>query len=137
MRICGHSVKASTPGYALGAQMLQLGFLKLLHGAAMREEPEEFPCVFSEDPPYEVQKTPWLLPEELDVLRVAEDALERCYNSGRFLETAAYAMAAGRAFPVRFLLPFGARQARGTAAANIPLDDYTAFLYNWCAALRA
>ena len=54
--------------------MLQLGFLKLLHGAAMREEPEEFPCVFSEDPPYEVQKTPWLLPEELDVLRAAEDA---------------------------------------------------------------
>ena len=33
-------------GYALGAQMLQLGFLKLLHGAAMREEPEEFPCDF-------------------------------------------------------------------------------------------
>ena len=63
--------------------MLQLGFLKLLHGAAMREEPEEFPCVFSEDPPHEVQKTPWLSPEELAVLRAAEDALERCYNSGR------------------------------------------------------
>lgn len=134
MRICGHSVKASTPGYALGAQMLQLGFLKLLHGAAMREEPEEFPCVFSEDPPYEVQKTPWLLPEELDVLRVAEDALERCYNSGRFLETAAYAMAAAGLSPFVFYCRLGAAGARhGTA--NIPLDDYTAFLYNWCAAL--
>ena len=121
-------------GYALGAQMLQLGFLKLLHGAAMREEPEEFPCVFSEDPPYEVQKTPWLLPEELDVLRAAEDALERCYNSGRFLETAAYAMAAAGLSPFVFYCRLGAAGARhGTA--NIPLDDYTAFLYNWCAAL--
>ena len=121
-------------GYALGAQMLQLGFLKLLHGAAMREEPEEFPCVFSEDPPYEVQKTPWLSPEELDVLRAAEDALERCYNSGRFLETAAYAMAAAGLSPFVFYCRLGAAGARhGTA--NIPLDDYTAFLYNWCAAL--
>ena len=113
-------------GYALGAQMLQLGFLKLLHGAAMREEPEEFPCVFSEDPPYEVQKTPWLSPEELDVLRAAEDALERCYNSGRFLETAAYAMAAAGLSPFVFYCRLGAAGARhGTA--NIPLDDYTAF----------
>ena len=99
-------------GYALGAQMLQLGFLKLLHGAAMREEPEEFPCVFSEGPPYEVQKTPWLSPEELDVLRAAEDALERCYNSGRFLETAAYAMAAAGLSPFVFYCRLGAAGAR-------------------------
>lgn len=113
MRICGHSVKASTPGYALGAQMLQLGFLKLLHGAAMREEPEEFPCVFSEDPPYEVQKTPWLSPEELDVLRAAEDALERCYNSGVFWKRRLTRWRR-QGFPRSFFTPFG----RGRRAAR-------------------
>lgn len=68
------------------------------------------------------------------MLRAAEDALERCYNSGRFLETAAYAMAAAGLSPFVFYCRLGAAGARhGTA--NIPLDDYTAFLYNWCAAL--
>ena len=121
-------------GYALGAQMLQLGFLKLLHGAAMREEPEEFPCEFSPKPPYEIRRTPWLSPQDLDVLRAAEDALERCYNSGRFLETVAYAMAASGLSPFDFYCRLGAAGAR-RGTANIPLDDYTAFLYEWCAAL--
>lgn len=126
--------KSFDTGYALGAQMLQLGFLKLLHGAAMREEPEEFPCEFSPKPPYEIRRTPWLSPQDLDVLRAAEDALERCCNSGRFLETVAYAMAASGLSPFDFYCRLGAAGAR-RGTANIPLDDYTAFLYEWCAAL--
>lgn len=71
--------------YGLGAHMLQLGFLKLLHGAPLEENP--MGCVFSADPPYEVQSTPWLSSEELGRLHLAEKALDMLYCSGRFART--------------------------------------------------
>lgn len=77
-------------GFSLGAQMLQMGFLKLLHGAEMREHPALFPCTYSAHPPYEVTSTPWLSFEEITALKKTEDALERLYNSGRFLWTVEY-----------------------------------------------
>ena len=77
-------------GYSLNAHMLQMGFLKLLYGAEMRENPEKYPCEFSKEPPYEVTSTPWLSNDEITKLKRCEDALERLYNSGRFLFTLDY-----------------------------------------------
>lgn len=74
-------------GYSLNAHMLQLGFLKLLHGADMREDSEKYPCEFLDTPPYQVTKTPWLNEDEMKKISLCEDALERTYNSGRFLKT--------------------------------------------------
>ncbi len=74
-------------GYSLNAHMLQLGFLKLLHGADMRENSDKYPCEFLDIPPYQVTKTPWLSAEEIEKISLCEDALERMYNSGRFLKT--------------------------------------------------
>lgn len=76
--------------YSLGAHMLQLGFLKLLHGADMREDSEKYPCEFHDEPPYEVMSTPWLSSEEIQALKCCEDAVDRLYNSGRFLFTLGY-----------------------------------------------
>lgn len=76
--------------YSLGAHMLQLGFLKLLHGADMREDSEKYPCEFHDEPPYEVTSTPWLSSEEIQALKCCEDAVDRLYNSGRFLLTLGY-----------------------------------------------
>ena len=72
-------------GYNLHAHMLQMGFLKLLYGSDMRENSEKYPCKFSDTPPYEVTSTPWLTESEITALKNCEDALERLYNSGRFL----------------------------------------------------
>ena len=77
-------------GYSLGAHMLQMGFLKLLHGADMRENHEKYPCTFSPEPPYEVTSTPWLSADEIRTLKSCEDAVDRLYNSGRFLFTLSY-----------------------------------------------
>ena len=110
--------------------MLQLGFLKLLHGAPMREEPRRFPCEFSPLPPYEVTRTPWLSEADLAVLHQVEDALERVYNSGRFLRTAAYLMEAGGLAPFAFYRSLG-RAAAPLGTHHVPLDDYTAFLLAW------
>jgi hypothetical protein len=99
-------------GYALGAQMLQLGFLKLLHGAAMREEPEEFPCVFRKTRRMKYRKRPAFAGG-------AGRAARRRRRAGALLQQRAFfgngglRDGGGRAFPVRFLLPFG----RGRRAA--------------------
>ena len=77
-------------GYNLRAHMLQMGFLKLLYGSDMRENPDIYPCDFSDNPPYEVTRTPWLSEDEILRLKNCEDALERLYNSGRFLLTLDY-----------------------------------------------
>lgn len=76
--------------YSLKAQMLQMGFLKLLYGADMRENRDKYPCEFSAEPPYEVTSTPWLSSDELEMLKNCEDAVDRIYNSGRFLFTLDY-----------------------------------------------
>ena len=55
-------------GYSLKAHMLQMGFLKLLYGADMRENPKDFPCEYTENPPYEVISTPWISAEDMNLL---------------------------------------------------------------------
>lgn len=77
-------------GYNLHAHMLQMGFLKLLYGADMREQRDKYPCEYNDMPPYEVTSTPWLTNTEIKKLKNCEDALERLYNSGRFLLTLEY-----------------------------------------------
>ncbi len=82
--------KSFNTAFSLGSDMLQLGFLKLLHGADMREKSEEFPCRFSENPPYEVLETPYLTRSDLERLHRVEDVCDRTYNSGRFRLTLQY-----------------------------------------------
>lgn len=76
--------------FSLSPHMLQLGFLKLLYGAPMREQQDMFPCEFSAQPPYEVCSTPWMSREDLERLHRVEDVLDRLYNSGRFRRTLRY-----------------------------------------------
>ena len=94
-------------GYSLNAHMLQMGFLKLLYGAEMRENPEKYPCEFSKEPPYEVTSTPWLSNDEIIKLKRCEDALERLYNSGRFLFTLDYLIDEVGFEPFRLFFDFG------------------------------
>ncbi len=75
---------------ALKPHMLQLGFLKLLHGADMREDFEKFACEYSKEPPYEVISTEWMSKEELECLHIFEDVFEKLYNSARFPSTCEY-----------------------------------------------
>ena len=60
LEIFSHSFDTA---FSLRPQMLQLGFLKLLHGADMREKKEEYPCHFDTTPPYQVIDTPWISKE--------------------------------------------------------------------------
>lgn len=73
--------------YNLSPDVLQLGFLKLLKGSALRENTDKYGIVFNAYAPYNVFLTNWLSYEELIRLKAVEDVLERYFNSGRFRRT--------------------------------------------------
>jgi radical SAM superfamily enzyme YgiQ (UPF0313 family) len=80
----GESVNRALP---LKPHMLQLGFLKLLHGSYMISQREEFGILHDPDPPYEVMKTRWLSFDDICKLKKCEEALDKLYNSGKFRRT--------------------------------------------------
>lgn len=114
-------------GYELGANMLQMGFLKLLHGADMREYPNKYPCEFSDNPPYEVTSTPWLTQEELKALHNCEDALDRLYNSGRFIFTLKFLIKDCGYTPFKLFYEFG----NAVKVDKISLSDYVRETYDY------
>lgn len=120
--------------YSLQPNMLQLGFLKLLHGTPMRENTKEYQCTYHENPPYEVMETPWLSHDELLRLHHTEDALERLSNSGRFRRTLRYLLQASGETPFELFDGFGAFSAqKGTD--GISLDAYTALAFEYFSTL--
>ena len=107
-------------GYSLNAHMLQMGFLKLLYGADMRENSEKYPCTFVDEPPYEVTSTPWLSTEEIRMLKNCEDAVDRLYNSGRFLYTLKYLIDDVKITPFDVFNEFG----NAVDGNKMPLSEY-------------
>ena len=105
--------------FKLRPHMLQIGFLKLLHGSAMRQETQEYPCKYSSTPPYEIISTPWLSADEISDLHLFEDAFEHIYNSGRFTRTVSYLMEATG------LTPFDLFDRVKCETLSPALDDYT------------
>ena len=114
-------------GYSLKAHMLQMGFLKLLYGADMRENSEKYPCEFKDEPPYEVISTPCLSAEEIKMLKNCEDALDRLYNSGRFLYTLEYLTEKVGISPFDIFNGFG----NSVDGNKMRLSDYAEKLYNF------
>ena len=114
--------------YALHADMLQLGFLKLLYGSALRESADEYAYVFDENPPYEIRSTAWLSAHEMEVLHGVENACDRLHNSGRFGKTLEYVLQSTGLEPFDLLRAFGAKPA-------MPLDQYTALAFEFFASL--
>jgi len=100
----GHSLNQA---YALGAHMLQLGFLKVIHGSPLREDSSRYPCEFDPQPPYQVRHTPCMTPQDLARLHRVEWALDRLYNSGRFSRSLSYVLKQSGQTPFSFFLGFG------------------------------
>lgn len=121
--------------FSLKSDMLQLGFLKLLYGAPMRENPEQFPCEYKKTAPYEVIKTPWINEDELAQLHRLEDALDRVHNSGRFKRTTEYALCQSGLTPFDFFDGF-ANYIKNKKIEKIPLDMYTQLLFEYIKTLK-
>ncbi len=70
--------------YAVQPDMLQLGFLKMLKGSALRQNSAQYGLVFAPDPPYKILQTSCLSHGELIQLARIERLVDRYYNSGKF-----------------------------------------------------
>lgn len=62
---------------------LQLGFLKLLRGTSLRKEAKKYGYVYDENPPYELICSNDLSKEDIIKIHLAEDMLEKYWNSGK------------------------------------------------------
>ncbi|MCL1805119.1 MAG: DUF4080 domain-containing protein [Clostridiales bacterium] len=119
--------------FGLAPHMLQLGFLKLLHGSRLREQSEGYGIVYDTRPPYRVRRTSSIGEEGLATLALCEDALSRLYNSGRFPTTLGYLLAlenlslgsrpkdTGDASPCAFFTAVGSFIG---SSAGMPLESY-------------
>lgn len=111
--------------YTLRPHMLQLGFLKLLHGSRLREQTAKYETVFEEKPPYTFLSGRWLGAREVRELHALEEALDRLYNSGRFLWTLDYLLSVTRFSPFRLFWALG-QELKGLE--GVSLESYTARL---------
>ena len=76
--------------YALHADALQLGFLKVLAGTPLAAEVERHSIVYRQYAPYEVISTAYISAAELVRLKMIEEMLDIYYNRGGFSYTIAY-----------------------------------------------
>ncbi len=70
--------------------MLQLGFLKLLHGTKLREKADDYGYVYLPEPPYTVLQSNWMTYGELCRLTRIAEVLERFDESGKFAHAKEY-----------------------------------------------
>ncbi|NMA95319.1 MAG: B12-binding domain-containing radical SAM protein [Clostridiales bacterium] len=95
--------------YKMGADNLQLGFLKLLKGSGLRLEEEKHGYIYTDYSPYEVLKNDYIDYGEIVKLKDIEDLLGKYSNSNRFVHS------------IRFLLPYFGK------SAFLLLEDFAAF----------
>lgn len=119
--------KSFNIGYELQADMLQLGFLKVLQGSEIWGNPSQFPCNYSDNPPYQVISTPWLTEKEIELLAKVEDTVDRLYNSGRFTLTLAYLLQVTGETPFDLLEKITEQMVFSVSPS---LDIYTDLLYD-------
>ena len=117
--------------YKLAPHDLQLGFLKLLHGSALREQAQELGIAFHKTPPYEVISTPWLSTDDIRILKQTENALRHTHNKSRFLTTIKYVLS------IAGMRPFSLFQRLGAYCENhgLPLETYTQAVHDCFLAL--
>lgn len=128
--------KGFNKAYEIKANMLQLGFLKILKGSPMAENREKYPCQYSKIPPYEVISTPWITREELEKLHTAENELERLYNSGRFRRSLDYILSVSNMSAFDLFLSFGEYLEQKNLTGSIPLDEYTNITFEYFLSLE-
>ena len=76
--------------YALQPDMLQLGFLKFLKGAAMMELVEKYQYIYMDQAPYQVLANAALSYADVRKFHTFEEIFELYYNSGRLRQTTKY-----------------------------------------------
>lgn len=93
--------------YTLRPHMLQLGFLKLLHGAAVRRERDKYGYIATDFAPYEVLASRWLSYDDMVRLKMLARVLDLYYNRGHYYHALAYLVTATGLTPFDLYLRLG------------------------------
>ena len=72
------------------SDLLQLGFLKLLHGTPLRERAEEYGYISLSYPPYTVLESRWITYSQMQRLSHIAEVLERFLEGQRFTHALFY-----------------------------------------------
>ena len=78
--------------FDIGAEVIQLGFLKLLNGSPLAQQKDIHGYKHWSYAPYQVISNNYISYADLQKLHIAEDAVERIYNSNRFPNTLEYVL---------------------------------------------
>lgn len=78
--------------YLLKAQMLQVGFLKVIPNTIMYGEAETFGIRYRNYPPYEILENKWLKSCDLLLIKHVEESVDNFYNKKYFRQTFIYLM---------------------------------------------
>ncbi|MEI6102221.1 MAG: DUF4080 domain-containing protein, partial [Eubacteriales bacterium] len=116
--------------YSLSPHMLQLGLLKMLHGSSLRSHAAGLGYLYSPLPPYEVIRNPWLSEEDLQTISYADHALQKLYNSSRFLLTLQYTLASSGLKPFSIFADFGKHLIQEGSSAPLPLNALARLVYD-------
>ena len=76
--------------YALKPEKIQLGFLKLLKGSALRKMKSQYGYKLIDKAPYEIMESKWLSYDEIISLKGIEDLVEKYYNEEYFRHSLEY-----------------------------------------------
>lgn len=115
--------------YMLKAQMLQLGFLKILHGSDIENIAiKEYE--YSKSAPYQIISNPWITREEMEKIHTCEHFFDKIYNSGRFQRTCDYIVSVYKN-PFQAFMDFS--NYASTIAILNSLDDLTKAVYEYFA----
>lgn len=90
--------------YEIGAEQLQLGFLKILKGTLIDRQRELHAYIVKEYAPYEVMQSKYLSYSEMCRLKEIESLIESYYNSGKFKITLAFLKTKMNLTPSQFYL---------------------------------
>ncbi len=72
---------------SLRPHVLQLGFLKLLKGSALRAEADRYGMIYRDSAPYEIISNDFMCCEDIIFLKDIDFVFDKYYNSGSFSKT--------------------------------------------------
>lgn len=114
--------------------MLQLGFLKLLYGTALRRDSEKYGYVASKKAPYTVLKSNWMSFEDMSLLTEIADILDRYREGGGFDASLEYALEdVDSPFSFYYGLHNFIAERDGRSIRKISQNDAYALLYQYIA----
>lgn len=76
--------------FALGAEELQLGFLKMLRGVGVRQNADKYDYVYQDHAPYEMLSNNVMTFDDVIRIKRVEDVLEKFWNAHRSDRTVSY-----------------------------------------------